>query len=70
MLYGKQTLVFKDFRDLQFLGEHEINELEIFRANFTYNNHIFNGEFVFLLGFALPSVTLNFKFMDFDIIDL
>ncbi|MGK4568127.1 hypothetical protein [Flavobacterium sp. 3HN19-14] len=67
ILNNKKTLTFKDIRNLQLKGNHKMNELEISTVNFMFDNEIFTVEFVFLLGFGLPSITLNFKFKDFEI---
>jgi|GEM_PF-5715380 hypothetical protein len=70
ILNQHKSLIFQNFENLKYSGIESINELEINTVNFKYLDGIYDGEFIFLIGFGLPSVTLSFKFMDFEIIDL
>jgi hypothetical protein len=64
------SLIFQNFKNIRYSEIESINELEISTVNFKYVDGLYDGEFIFLTGFGLPSVTLSFKFIDFEIIDL
>lgn len=61
------TLNFMGFRNFSFEGQQSFEDLEISSANFSIRENAFYAEFVFLLGFGLPSCSLKFAFADYQI---
>jgi hypothetical protein len=59
-------VVFSDISDLIFDCHHAINDLEINAATFTDEDGNYAAEYIFLLGVALPSAALTFKFKAFE----
>lgn len=61
------TLNFMGFRNFSFEGQQPFEDLEISSVNFSIGENAFCAEFVFLLGFGLPSCSLSFSFEDYEI---
>lgn len=69
--YKKICILFKDIYNVKFteLEFKSVSSLEISSFKFSEERNTLFIEFIFLLGFGLPSASLSFNFKEYELIE-